>query len=432
METIRMECALAISLVAAVSLGADGGSLKATGAWRVQVEAGGRSAAFEIEPTPKAHVDNEAVAQLPAANPRRRNWSKPCKLKGVIACECSVRGALDPASVIVRTSDGKVLERNRDYLLEPAGWGGLEAAPGSPFAGKPVTVAYAYWQQRIDSIVTNANGVFRLLKGEPHVAMPKAPEVGGGETRIANIWLYVDTRRLSEDNINPILEDGESFRRATARPAVNLFPKTWKKLSNGERVKILAWGDSVTDAAYLPLNDKWQEQFVRRLRQRFPKAEIELVSNGWGGRRSTSFLGLPPSHIHNYERTVLGEVPDLIVSEFVNDCGMGAKTKEQYARFLEDFRRIGAEWIILTPHYTRPDWMGLKKFKGNDEDPRPYVKAVREFGKENGVAVADAAARWGHLWREGVPFMSLFHNNINHPDAFGMSLFADALMDLLP
>ena len=106
--------------------------------------------------------------------------------------------------------------------------------------------------------------------------------------------------------------------------------------------------------------------------------------------------------------------------------------KEHYARFLEDFRKIGAEWIILAPHYTRPDWMGLKQFKGNDEDPRPYVKAVREFGAANNIAVADAAARWGHLWREGIPFMSLFQNNINHPNVFGMSLFADALMDLFP
>ena len=432
MRIIHLKCTLALALLASKSSGAGQVTLKATEPWRVQIEAGGKSAVFNIEPTPKAQVDKETVAKLPAANPKRRQWSKPSKLKGVIAWECSVRGALDPASVTVRAPDGKVLERGRDYLIEPSGWGGLEAAPDSPFAGKPVTVAYAYWQQRIDSIVTNVYGVFRLLKGEPHVAMPKAPELGSGETRIANIWLYVDTRRLTEENLYPILEDGETFRRKTARPAANLFPKTWKKLVNGERVKILAWGDSVTDAGYLPSDDRWQAQFVRRLRQKFPNAKIELISNGWGGRRSTSFLGLPPNHVHNYERTVLGTAPDLIVSEFVNDCAMGTKMKEHYARFLEDFRKIGAEWIILAPHYTRPDWMGLKQFKGNDEDPRPYVKAVREFGAANNIAVADAAARWGHLWREGIPFMSLFQNNINHPNVFGMSLFADALMDLFP
>lgn len=39
---------------------------------------------------------------------------------------------------------------------------------------------------------------------------------------------------------------------------------------------------------------------------------------------------------------------------------------------------IGAEWIILSPHYVRPDWMGLTKEREIDDDPRPYVKGDRK------------------------------------------------------
>jgi hypothetical protein len=64
------------------------------------------------------------------------------------------------------------------------------------------------------------------------------------------------------------------------------------------------------------------------------------------------------------------------------------------------------------------------------EDPRPYTAGVRAFGKKHGVAVADAAARWGNLVREGIPYVTLLANSINHPDDRGMEIFAQALMDL--
>lgn len=122
--------------------------------------------------------------------------------------------------------------------------------------------------------------------------------------------------------------------------------------------------------------------------------------------------------------------PDLVISEFVNDAGIPVvESEERYAKILSDFRSAGIEWIVLTPHYVRRDWMDLKQQHDCDEDPRPYVHFLRRFAAENNVGLADAALRWGHLWREGIPYETLFLNNINHPDALGLSFFADALMD---
>ena len=97
---------------------------------------------------------------------------------------------------------------------------------------------------------------------------------------------------------------------------------------------------------------------------------------------------------------------------------------------LADFRRIGAEWIILTPHYVRPDWMGLTRERDIDDDPRPYVAGLRQFAARHQVALADASLRWGRLWRQGIPYTTLLLNAINHPDARGMALFADSLLPL--
>jgi hypothetical protein len=49
---------------------------------------------------------------------------------------------------------------------------------------------------------------------------------------------------------------------------------------------------------------------------------------------------------------------------------------------------------------------------------------------KNGLALADASKRWGRLWRQGIPYMTLMLNAINHPDPRGMGIFVDSLMEL--
>jgi len=60
------------------------------------------------------------------------------------------------------------------------------------------------------------------------------------------------------------------------------------------------------------------------------------------------------------------------------------------------------------------------------------VAGLRQFTAKHGVALADAARRYGRLWRQGIPYTALMLNSINHPDARGMAIFADALMALFP
>ena len=60
---------------------------------------------------------------------------------------------------------------------------------------------------------------------------------------------------------------------------------------------------------------RWQEQFVSRLRERFPKANIELVTEAWGGRNTGSYLSEPTGSSHHYQERVLGAKPDLVISE---------------------------------------------------------------------------------------------------------------------
>jgi lysophospholipase L1-like esterase len=253
-----------------------------------------------------------------------------------------------------------------------------------------------------------------------------------GDTHLANVFIDVTTTALTDDLIFPILEKAfPEPPRTTPTPAEQLLPKTVARLKSGQPLRILAWGDSVTCGSFVDEQDRWQCQFVRRLQQAFPGAVIELLTEAWDGRSTGSYLQEPPGSIHNYQEKVLDLKPDLVISEFVNDAGTAPEIIcDRYQKLHQDFTAIGAEWIILTPHYVRPDWMGLTSQKNIDADPRPYVKTIRKLAADNGIALADAALRHGRLWRQGIPYNTLMTNAINHPNAAGLKLFADALIAL--
>jgi len=413
--------------------------------WTLRVTDGGKTADFRMDPPDFADVKAEQMVlktrdekaypwTRKGDDPKYWGWVAGTRPKKIMACECTVRFALVPESVRIGNAAGKLMKDGVDYELEPT-WGGIaRLAGGSIGPQETVYVDYRYGCQRLDRIVRTADGRMVLRRGRSETGMPPAPELAAGETSVVTVWTDARTTRLTDANVFPTLEQAfPETARGEGMSAAKLCPKTYAKLVRGEKVRVLAWGDSVTNGGYLPEADRWQYQFLARLRARFPKAEIELVSRGWGGRSSMSFRTAPPGHEFNYREQVLAPRYDLVVMEFVNDCGKPrAAVFREYGEILADLAAAGSEWCILTPHYTRADWMGLPSQKHCDVDPRPYVWAVRDFCREKGVLLADASLRWGRLWRQGIPYKTLLVNDINHPNAFGMKLFADALMAVFP
>jgi len=424
-------------LMAATAVSAAPAVLTLAGDWQVSVAADGVAATVTVDGPETVKVAEERIGKLPVFNPKAAQYARGAKLAGVRAQECSVRHAMDPDSLLVRAAPGAApFVRGKDYEAELT-WGCVGRLEGGALsADTSVVVSYAYGTMRLDAVALTADKKIVLHKGVPHVSLPEAPALAEGETRLANIWVTARLRKLSETNLFPVLEAAYPEPPKTSPTAAEkLIPKTMAKLAAGGKVHLLAWGDSVTADGFLPdpEKDRWQAQFVRRLRARYPKAEIVLTTEAWGGRNTDSYRNEPPGSVHNYKEKVLDAKPDLIVSEFVNDAGLNeAAVFQRYGRIRDEFKAIGAEWIILTPHYVRPDWMGLAAEKGIDDDPRPYVTALRKFAQENNLALADASLRYGRLWRQGIPYSTLMMNNINHPNPFGMGIFADALMALFP
>ena len=397
------------------------------------------AATIRVGPPTLVAVTAERHTSLPLFNPSAGGWIKGAQLHGVQAQETTTPDLLEPDSFILRAGPepgAAVFQRGKDYEIDLA-WGTFGRLTNSLIPpDQAVFASYRHAQLRLDAVVLTRDGRIVLRQGEARAAAPAPPKIEAGEHHLGNIWLPGGLTKLGPEHLFPILETAyPEPAKPTPSPAERRLPKTMKKLQSGERLRLLAWGDSVTVGTYVPdwEHNRWQEQFVARLRQRFPQADIELVTEAWGGRNTSSYLNEPPGSPHNYREKVLEAKPDLIVSAFVNDAGLRPpQVDERYAKLLADFQEIGAEWIILTPHYVRPDWMGLKRERDIDEDPRPYVAGLREFAARHPVALADASRRYGRLWRQGIPYSSLMLNSINHPDARGLGIFADALMELFP
>ena len=63
----------------------------------------------------------------------------------------------------------------------------------------------------------------------------------------------------------------------------------------------------------------------------------------------------------------------------------------------------------------------------HDRDPRPGVAVLREVARVENVGLADVSRRWEHLSVEGMPYVALLYNGINHPDDRGHQISADSI-----
>jgi lysophospholipase L1-like esterase len=386
-------------------------------------------AEFTIDPPDIVSVSNETYQNLPVYSPG--NGFKNERLRPLIADECCTKGALDPETLVVRAGPGPgdaVFKPGADYNPDLA-WGMFgRTADGKIGAEQKVYVSYQYVKLRLDSAVLTADGKIILKRGEPDVRLPQPPALAPGETRLANIFISGRLKALGEDNLFPVLETAYPEKPKT-RPtqAERWLPKTMAKLQDGEPLKILSWGDSITAAT------KFQVLFVKGLKARYPRANITLITEGWGGHNTDDFLKAAPGALHCYREKVLDQKPDLIIVEFFNDQGFPLpKLEERYTRLQKDFLAIGAEMILVTPLYPRPDSMGFTRNRDVNDDPRPYTKFLRDFAPEHQIPLADASLRYGRLWRQGIPVITILSNQINHPTMQGHQMFADSLLELFP
>ncbi|EDY18688.1 lipolytic protein G-D-S-L family [Chthoniobacter flavus Ellin428] len=389
-----------------------------------------QAATLNIAPAPVQSVTDEA---LKLSTDKPAGWAKGTRLRGCNARDVNAAGSFVPGSLEIRaTKGGDLLKEGDDYLVDSE-WGHVGLGPKSRVtANDTVYASYRVSLRRLDTVQVDPSGKVSLKQGEPHISVPVPPEADPGCTAIAHVFVDHGVKTITNDDVYPILE---SPAQAVTASTPGRIPKTLAKLKAGQPVTIVCLGDSVTAGGNASKPEtRYVDVFAAGLRERFPQAKIDVQNISAGGSNSRQWLD-PEKHpyrnLHGAENParfdrVVAAKPDLVTIEFVNDAGLNpAGVEESYSEILKRLEPTGAEVILITPHFTMWRMMGFKSMR--ETEHRPYVLGLREFASKHQVGLADASARWEHLAKEGIPYLTLLHNTINHPDDRGHRLFAEEL-----
>jgi lysophospholipase L1-like esterase len=412
--------------------------VRIVGDWEVEVALPGnpQPTRLAVQPPNVVTVTDERIASLNPWTEEKTGWltknpgtPKMVRLAGLTDPFFMGNAMLDMSSLTLRSAKTPMVNytAGKDFAVNSSG--SLGRLPNGRIAdGEAVLVSYRYYERRIDGVFHKSGGEVVLRPGKPRKGAPLPPDAEKDEEHLANIYVPERLAQLGNGNLFPVLEETYPEPMQTPpSPAERALPRTLRRLTEGGPIKILVWGDSVT-GGYLG-RDMWHQQFLKRLAERFPRAKVELVVRS--GPNSLIFYTAALGESYNYAEKILAEKPDLVISEFLNDCPLDVnETEGRYRKVLEDLRAMGTEWIILTPHYSTHT--GIRIERDCDEDPRAYVKMVRRFAAENNIALADASLRYGRLWRQGLHWTTLMVNSMNHPDSRGMAIFVDSIFALFP
>jgi lysophospholipase L1-like esterase len=373
-------------------------------------------------PPPKTIADEPYV--LKTEQPDR--WLRGTQLRSAVAGGTPLPACLEPGSVVVKLADGTVAEPGKDYVIDEH-WSSLGRVEGGRIApDAEVKISYRLRQMRIDTIEVDPSGKVAVRQGTPAVTCPLPPPRTPGSTAWANVFMPYDATA----DVKPwqIFEIGPPFPEpdeAEMQRRSKFVEKTLGKLRRGEPVTVVTWGDSVTAGGDASTPDKaFAPLFCTRLGERFPKSKVTHVNAGIGG---SSTLG----RLAAIQAEVLAHKPDLVTIEFINDMGLPEeRVRENYRSAFEQIRAAGAEIILITPHFSMPPWMGHPHSRG--KETRATVELLRAIAAEHNVGLADTSRRWEHLETEGLPYVTLLVNGINHPDDRGHELFVKDLMSFFP
>jgi len=163
-----------------------------------------------------------------------------------------------------------------------------------------------------------------------------------------------------------------------------------------QKITIVAFGDSITEAGHQALHDRWPVLLNRLLCDRFTDLDIEVINAGVGG--NTSREGL-----RRIDTDVLQHRPDFVTVEFGNDGTWENDRRVGLEEFVANFDLIktkisaacGGRLIVLpfTPIIDR--WHSFHEMEfyqqqgGMDAFGERYRKVTRDFAHSQGLPLAD-------------------------------------------
>ena len=206
--------------------------------------------------------------------------------------------------------------------------------------------------------------------------------------------------------------------------------KFLKLLNSGKSAKILYYGDSITEGAdasaycrKLPYSDMWPILVYEFLKRYSGNEKLVYENTAVGGKDSVWGL-------ENFDKNVISRSPDMLVLAFgMND---GGKSVEQFKELAEkmiiETRKTLPETEIMLVATSVPNpqsrWYGSQC---------EFIEADRELQKKYGVALLDMTSLTIDLYGDDgiIRYRDFTDNNVNHPNDFGVRIYAQAFLGRL-
>lgn len=209
-------------------------------------------------------------------------------------------------------------------------------------------------------------------------------------------------------------------------PAEKQLPRTFEKLRAGEPLKLVVYGDSISQggsasghAVRAPWLPRWADLVADQLR-RSSGSDIDYINASLGGTRSDWGR-------ESVDGLVSFEKPDLVILGFGMNDGTAPVpfTVEEFCgniRFMmQSIRKQNpeVEFILLMTWQPNEKWRGF--------GPMPdYLTAFKEM-EGPGVAVADVWSIHDYLLKHKT-YWDMAINHVNHPNDFVVRIYAQTIL----
>ena len=220
----------------------------------------------------------------------------------------------------------------------------------------------------------------------------------------------------------------DSYNGFVPKAQRDKFPKTLEKLKNGEEVRIVYYGDSITEgyntSGFIgsdPYAPRWSEMSAEYLGKLFGNSKVTAINTGVAGMDSVW-------GVQNFTQRVLDHDPDLVVIAFgMNDGGVDpVMLAQRLVSMAKKAVNSGCEVLLVATMLPNREAAG---FWGNQQYfEEAMIKAVTD--KKLPYGIVQMTSLHASLL-ETKPYYHMTGNNINHPNDFLSRLYAQSIVEAI-
>ncbi|MFO1500148.1 MAG: SGNH/GDSL hydrolase family protein [Verrucomicrobiota bacterium] len=201
-----------------------------------------------------------------------------------------------------------------------------------------------------------------------------------------------------------------------------LLPQTRARLLLGHRLKIVAFGDSITAGMDVAPPFVFWHRWAAELGEKYPQAEITTLNSATSGDSTAQGLA-------RLDDKVIATQPDLVLIGFgMNDHNRQGVEPALFEANLQNMvlrirQKTAAEIILYSAFPPNPAW------RFGSHRMSDYAAATKRAAQATGCAYADVFDLWQDAAARKKP-EDLLANDINHPNEFGHSVYLQAFRNL--